>query len=259
MKAAVERELKLEGDGEVELDRLGGDPIESQHFSSIYHDASDLRLLRAGITLRRRTENGASVWQLKLPREDARLELEEPGGPTSIPASIAAVLSGIVRGQQVVPIATLATHRSGRRVDGIEVTVDEVEVLEDRHVVQRFTEVEAELVGGPVEALDRMGRKLRELGAHAGASKPKVLRVVEVPERTEAGAKATALEALRVMVGAQYDELLRCDPIVRVSDDDEAVHKMRVAVRRLRSVLRTARPMLHRGPRSTGGRADRRA
>jgi CHAD domain-containing protein len=244
INTAVERELKLEAGEGVDLDALGGDPIESHVFSSVYHDVADLRLLRAGITLRRRTENGASVWQLKLPHDDARLELEEPGGPSSIPASLGAALSGIVRTEQVVPIATLATHRSGRRVDGVDVTIDEVEVLEDHLVVQRFTEVEAELVDGSTEALDRVGKELRKLGAKPGEPRAKVTRAVDVPERAEAPAGATALEAVRVMVGVQYDELLRRDPIVRVSDDAKAVHKMRVAVRRLRSVLRTARPML---------------
>src|SRR5262245_16284566 len=117
MKSAVERELKLEGGEGGDLDRLGGDPIGPRFFSSIYHDVEDRRLLRAGITLRRRTGNGASVWQLKLPHEDDRLELEEPGSPASVPDSLAAVLSGVVRACEVVPIATLATRRSGRRVE----------------------------------------------------------------------------------------------------------------------------------------------
>jgi hypothetical protein len=60
MKAAVERELKLEGGDGVDLDRLGGDPIESHRFSSVYHDVEDLRPLRAGITLRRCAENGVT-------------------------------------------------------------------------------------------------------------------------------------------------------------------------------------------------------
>jgi CHAD domain-containing protein len=247
MKAAVERELKMEGDDRVDLERLGGDPIESHRFSSVYHDAEDLRLLRAGITLRRRTENGAGVWQLKLPHGGARLELEEPGGPAALPPSLAEVLSGVLRGSRVAPIASLSTHRSGRRVDGVEVTVDDVEVTEDHTVVERFTEVEAELVDGPIDALDRVGRMLQELGARKGDARPKVLRAVEPPARTKAGAGATALERLRTMIAAQYDELLRHDPVVRVTDDAEAVHEMRVAVRRLRSILRTARPILDKG------------
>jgi CHAD domain-containing protein len=88
---------------------------------------------------------------------------------------------------------------------------------------------------------------LRKLGAESREANAKVMRAVDVPDHAEAPAKATALEALRVMVGVQYDELLRHDPIVRVSDDADAVHEMRVAVRRLRSVLRTARPMLDKG------------
>ena len=44
MKTAVERELKLEGDDRVDLDRLGGEPIEPHRFSSIYHDVIKDRL-----------------------------------------------------------------------------------------------------------------------------------------------------------------------------------------------------------------------
>src|SRR5262249_850239 len=152
------------------------------------------------------------------------------GGPVPVPASLAAVLSGLLRGREVVPIAVLVTRRRGRAVDGVEVTMDKVEVLEDNRVVQRFTEVEAELVDGSSEALDRGGKALRKLGARDGTATPKVLRAVEVPEREGVDAKATAAEGLRVMVGTQYDQLLRHDPIVRVSDDAEAVHRMRVAV-----------------------------
>src|SRR5579871_5216600 len=92
MSMTVERELKFAGD--VELDRLGGEQIEPHVFVSGYHDAADLRLLRAGITLRRRVENGVSRWQLKLPNGESRLELEEAGGPAILPPLLARVLSG---------------------------------------------------------------------------------------------------------------------------------------------------------------------
>src|SRR5690349_4469101 len=101
MKATMERELKFDGNDEVDLDRLGGEPLEPHTFSSTYYDTRDRRLLRARITLRRRVENGLGVWQLKLPHEGARLEVEDVGGPTAPPSSIAAVLSGVLRGQPV--------------------------------------------------------------------------------------------------------------------------------------------------------------
>lgn len=47
-------------------------------------------------------------------------------------------------------------------------------------------------------------------------------------------------------LAAQLDELERTEPGVRRGDDPEAVHDMRVAVRRLRSTLRTVRPLLDR-------------
>ena len=72
------------------------------------------------------------------------------------------------------------------------------------------------------------------------------MRVVGLPSVPRVDPKAPALEHLRAFVRAQLDELRSNDPIVRATDDADAVHDMRVAVRRLRAVLRTARPMLER-------------
>jgi len=81
VEIALERERKLEAREGFELPDLGGEPLEPRVFTSVYYDTADHSLTNAGITLRRRTERGKSVWQLKLPADDGRLELEEPGGP----------------------------------------------------------------------------------------------------------------------------------------------------------------------------------
>ena len=47
------------------------------------------------MTLRRRTENGHGVWQLKLPADDSRLELEDEGGPGQPPDELLALLTPI--------------------------------------------------------------------------------------------------------------------------------------------------------------------
>ena len=76
MKETLEREIKLTpGDGFV-LPELGGERLPTRVFISTYHDTQDLRLARHGVTLRHRVEDGAGLWQLKLPRGAARLELE---------------------------------------------------------------------------------------------------------------------------------------------------------------------------------------
>ena len=75
MKETLEREIKLSpGEGFV-LPELGGRRMPTRVFISTYHDSADLRLARHGITFRHRVEDGAGVWQLKLPRDSARLEI----------------------------------------------------------------------------------------------------------------------------------------------------------------------------------------
>jgi CHAD domain-containing protein len=49
---------------------------------------------------------------------------------------------------------------------------------------------------------------------------------------------------IRALLGRQYDEILRHDPGVRLDLDPEDVHRLRVAARRARAVLRAARPVL---------------
>jgi len=58
---------------------------DDQLLDAVYHDTADLRLIRAGITLRRRTSGEDAGWHLKLPagtdtRDEIRLPLDAAGG-----------------------------------------------------------------------------------------------------------------------------------------------------------------------------------
>jgi CHAD domain-containing protein len=57
---------------------------------------------------------------------------------------------------------------------------------------------------------------------------------------------ATGLDVIRSSVASSTIRLVSHDPIARVGEDPEGVHQARVAVRRLRSDLRTFRPLLDR-------------
>src|SRR5438128_12663325 len=109
----IEREVKLESKLPLDLDRLGGEPLEHRSFVSTYHDTADHLLARCGITLRRRLENGRNQWQLKLPVDGARREVEAPGAPSGPPASIADLLPAFLHRRELVPLATLRTSRDG--------------------------------------------------------------------------------------------------------------------------------------------------
>src|SRR5438034_1131386 len=85
MRATVEYERKLNAPVGFQLPELGGSPLEPRLFTSVYYDTPRGSLAASGITLRRRTENGRTLWQLKLPSDDARLELELEAGPAHVP------------------------------------------------------------------------------------------------------------------------------------------------------------------------------
>src|SRR3954451_13314320 len=75
VKAAQERELKLDVDPGFALPELGGGPLAPRTFTSTYFDTGSRRLIGAGITLCRRVEDRVGLWQLKLPSDDGRFEL----------------------------------------------------------------------------------------------------------------------------------------------------------------------------------------
>jgi CHAD domain-containing protein len=184
----------------------------SRVFRSTYHDTPDRRLARSGVALRRRLENGTNTWEVELPEAPRRVALAAPGGPAEPPQLISDLLQAIVRDGELVEVLTVQTRRDGSH--------DEVSLLEDNTVVEEFVREGREDDPG----LDVLRRPSRQ-----------------VPAKT-----ASPHERIRARIGEQYDEMLAHDPGARLGEEPEAVHKFRVAIRRLRSVLRLARPMVDR-------------
>ena len=249
MKGFLEREVKLDPGVAFTLPELPGRPLESRVFTSTYYDTPPRSLARGGITLRRRVENGLSRWQLKLPREDGRDELEAPGGPAGPPPELAALLKAHLRHGKLAPVATLRTHRSCVRVaDGerslADVTLDAVDILDNGHAAGNFTELEVELVDGNDDDLDRLARKLRRAGAQRTDGQPKLMRVLDLAADEKPGPDASLGEQFRFMLDRSLGELEAQDPGVRLGEDPEAVHRYRVATRRARALIRSTSSFL---------------
>lgn len=253
VRATLERELKFDVNGAFALPELPGSPLPERVFTSTYHDTPARSLGRAGITLRRRVENGTSLWQLKLPHADnrsERTELEEPGGPGGPPPELARLLVAHERHGRLEPVATLRTRRSGVRVENegrpvADVTVDEVTILYAERGVDGFTELEVELVdAGDEPDLQRLGRVLRDAGARESSGKPKLMRVLELPENPAPKRSAPLHEQVRHVLELQLAELEAHDPGVRLGTDPEDLHQLRVATRRTRALIRATRPLL---------------
>lgn len=251
MRQTLEREIKLRADAGFALPYFPGEPLRERRFTSTYHDTRDMRLAAAGITLRHRSEEGSGLWQLKLPHAKGRLELELVGNAKAPPPSMRDLIAGVVGRRALLPVATLETRRRGLRVLGggvqlADVVMDEVTVAGDGAVLQRFEELEVELIDGDLEELDRIQQALREAGARDTDDRPKLFQALGLERSRPASMpkEATPLQHLAAMLVTQEREIIKHDPGTRLGTDPEDLHQHRVAVRRLRALLRAAEPML---------------
>ncbi len=248
MRATLEHEIKLTpGEGFV-LPELGGERLPTRTFTSTYHDTGDLRLARHGVTLRYRVEDGAGVWQLKLPRGVARLEIELAGIPARPPAALIDLLPAYLRGHALGGVARLRTRREVIHARGAEVVDDNVAVLEGQRIVRRFRELEVELLTGDERDLRRLAKELRRAGAaETGELQPKLFRALGLAggfAPRPAGKRTPPGEALGIALDTEYRALLARDPGTRRGEDPEDLHQLRVATRRLRAFLRAAAPLM---------------
>jgi CHAD domain-containing protein len=240
-RETIEREVKLEAEPGFALPKLRGEARPQRTFESVYFDSSDGRLRCAGMTLRRRIEKGAGVWQLKLPRKDARLELELEGGDDPPPELVAA-LGSVLRGAELQAVVSMRTRRAPFAVarngtELAEVALDEVEVLAAGEPQGFFSELEVELKDGDERDLRRIVKRLREAGARDATQATKL-------DRALGGAPGQPATELGRAIAAQVRTLLAHEVGLRLAPEDEDVHQLRVAMRRLRAYLRAARPLL---------------
>jgi len=255
IKSAIEREIKLSADRRFRLPALGGERLPRRVLTSTYYDTSNYHLARSGITLRHRTEKRKGVWQLKLPLDGARREIEMSAPAGIPPVSLTDLLIVHLQGEALIPAATLRTWRTGIQVKGekgaaAEVVLDTVSVLKDRHVVHSFREVEIERVSGDDRLLTRLEKTLRKAGAEEHDGRPKLFRALDIPPPRPIqppSVEAPTAEHLRFVL-LQHVEVLRAhDPGTRLGGVMEDLHKMRVSTRQLRTILRAAQPLLVQG------------
>ena len=157
----------------------------------------------------------------------------------------ARLVAARVRTAPLRPVARLAhgaprdgaATRTGRLL--AEVVDDEVSVLDGRQVAARFREVEVELAaGGAGEALlDDAGRRACAPPGPAPADPtPKVAQALGparadaagLGRRADSGDDPTAADVVQAGHPSRSAALLDHDPVVRLGDDPEGVHQMRV-------------------------------
>lgn len=263
--AVLETERKYEADPDAVVPDLSGlphvaDETEPEEFRLIaeYFDTDDLRLIRAGITLRRRRGGDDEGWHLKLPAgTDSRTELQVPlRRGSAVPAELARLIRAHSRAAALRPVARIATVRRRRvLLDSAgtslaEVVDDEVSAqsLGQVTTLSQWREVEVELTGGGRLLLVAADDRLRKAGLRPAGRSAKLERALadRMPSATappRLTGKSRAGDVVLSYVRTQARALKSADPLVR-RDQPDSVHQMRVAARRLRATLQSFRPIL---------------
>jgi len=265
--AHIEVERTFAADSSTAVPDLRVGPVTAtedgtaQQMVATYHDTVDLRLLRAGMTLRRREGSADAGWHVKVSADVGRLELHRRlGRSLRPPVALLRQVRGATRDAAVRPVAELRTHRAELRLLGDDATV--LAVVADDRVEARvllagdaehasgpapavtWREVEIELVDGDTDLLDALAVRMHASGLGDAPIQSKLRRTLAdrlpaLPSADDgtAGAMLIAhLERLRVALTG-HDAHAR-------SGQPDAVHQLRVAARRVRSVLAAYRPLL---------------
>jgi CHAD domain-containing protein len=239
--------------------RAQGAPDEQ--LDAEYFDTEDLRLIRAGITLRRREGGHDAGWHLKLPAGNhSRREIMLPLGRARkrVPADLARLVLVHTRGQELKLVARISTLRRRQvLLDSAggplaEVACDDVtaQAMGGQAKVSRWHEVEFELTGGSRDLLDAADNLLRRHGLSRAGQFAKLARALDLPaskpgHHRQTGPAAPAGDVLVGYIEAQVGALKALDPMVRGNEPD-AVHQMRTTTRRIRSTLQSFTPFFSR-------------
>ena len=264
-----ERELKLSVPDRFELPAmllntrlLAVEELPTLHLRATYHDTDDLRLARQGVTLRHRTgEEGGARWTLKLPRDSGggsgiadRDEMQFDASSRTVPAEVREMVTAYARSMPLRSVATLKAVRrrwllSDDGADLAELADDSVSVLEGRRIVARFRELEIE-ARRPDTDLRGLAAQLVAVGAAIAEPIPKVVRALgsratQAPEVAMPGldSQSTGHDLVATVISDAVLRMMRNDPLARMGDE-EGIHQLRVATRRLRSDLRTLGALL---------------
>lgn len=230
-------------------------PPETFTLDATYLDTESLDLAGNRITLRRRTGGHDAGWHLKRPtnvpgaRRELQVGFDEAPADAGVPQALLTQIVALTRNRPLAPVAAVSTRRTITTLlgaDGVQVAEFAEDLVTARSLlpggtVSEWAEWEFELLEAPAPARLRKAaeKTLRSAGGRSPSSASKLARAIgSTPTFGEPhlGRKPSALELVVTDVAIHRNALITYDPLVRV-DAYDAVHQMRVACRRLRSIF----------------------
>ncbi|MGO4707172.1 CHAD domain-containing protein [Microvirga sp. 2MCAF38] len=265
-KLAREIELKLEF-APHDIHRILRHPILTEakalperggHLHAVYYDTPNHALRRAGLSLRVRHENGRFIQTIKAEQKSHSLALDRAEWECAVdgafdPAAAAGTpltrfLSDPSAKDKIRPLFTVETDRRAFLIarDGsrIEIAIDMARASCGKHK-ENFAEIELELKRGEPTTLFAIAREIAK-------AVPLRLSLVTKSERAYALSKKSALkpsharpvalphylasaEAFQVIARSCLFQIVRNDAVLQRNRAPEAVHQLRVGIRRLRA------------------------
>ena len=226
---------------------------------ALYFDTPSCAITVSGGSLRRRSGGSDAGWHLKMKTESdhRRIEFQAPITGARPPGMLRAVLEDPLHRAPLLPIARLRTVRretplldsAGRTLAVICRDLVWSQVPASTHLESDFEgeatwgEIEIELVEGDEHFLTRVSHRLISEGFQPADYGSKIERALELaglwpPQNRLSEGGVCAQDAVMDYAATQVGIIQTLEDGIR-SRAPEAVHKSRVAARRLRSTLRT--------------------
>lgn len=228
--------------------------VETKHLTAVYFDTPDSRLRAAHISLRLRESHGKRVQTLKRGDGFAREEHEAKIAGETLDLTMPAVKAALKPAQRkaLAPVFTVRVTRQQRTFtyEGaeIELALDQGEITAGDQQ-RRLCELELELKSGDPAALFALARQLSVtaplyLSFDGKASQGQALMAGtrHEPRRHDKAPLrrgGTTGQAFQTIARNALVQIAANGVVLRETDSEDALHQLRVAVRRLRSAMST--------------------
>lgn len=257
----VERKYAVPDDATLpDLGTLGSvSPERLDILVADYYDTPELALLAAHTTLRRRTGGDDAGWHLKTPgigdlRNEIRMPLKRG---RRIPVALREEVASIVGERPLLPVVRIRTERTttdlygedgSTRAEIVSDRVDATVLRDDVTLRESWAEVEVELaVQEPESTFEEIEAVLSEAGIERSTAASKLARILEgVPPRRRPDEQDTAIEVAIAAFADHFGRFQALEGAVS-TDEPDAVHQARVALRRMRSILQVYRKVFDQG------------
>lgn len=204
-----------------------------------YWDTTDATLLRWGITMRIRTGGGDDGWHLKIPVSSTesvngasvRTELHRDATSATPPVEFLELLSAILQGSEVIPIALVHTERKPQiltdsRGAVIELVDDLVTLSRGAQMIDEFREIEIELINETAmpealvvgEILGNAGAQTSSVSKAASGFGPVANKQPDIPQLPKPGKGDLPCDLIRWALSRQVRNIFHAELSSRITN-----------------------------------------